>query len=322
MGYYFYNPSENKVFVARNAKFLESNLLDQEASGSIEDLEIIQEEDTNPSLDTSLSSMNKAEHELGDLSEPANYKAALKDPESKKWLTVMNVEMQSNEDNVVWQGLSLKTYWVDYEETFSPVADIRAIRILIAITAFYDYKIWQIDVKTASFIWISFREFDMTQPKRVIYIEKILKSSSMENSKRGVDIRITRKAEIERLMKSEALGFLLTTDAGYLTDADDLKSQTGYVFVLNGGDVDWKSTKQSISATSSTDAEYIAAFDTLEEAVWIRKFISGINVVPIIKEPITMYYDNTGAIAITNDMVSLKVARTFLRKSSLSFENL
>ncbi|GKA60944.1 hypothetical protein Tco_0760351 [Tanacetum coccineum] len=51
------------------------------------------------------------------------------------------------------------------------------------------------------------------------------------------------------------------TDAGYLTDADDLKSQTGYVFVLNGGVVDWKSTKQSISAASSTYAEYMAAFD-------------------------------------------------------------
>nr|GFC38050.1 hypothetical protein [Tanacetum cinerariifolium] len=36
------------------------------------------------------------------------------------------------------------------------------------------------------------------------------------------------------------------TDAGYLTDADDLKSQTRYVFVLNGGAVDWKSAKQSI----------------------------------------------------------------------------
>ncbi|GKD10727.1 hypothetical protein Tco_1190412, partial [Tanacetum coccineum] len=35
------------------------------------------------------------EHELGDLSEPANYKAALLDPESNKWLNAMNVEMQS-----------------------------------------------------------------------------------------------------------------------------------------------------------------------------------------------------------------------------------
>ncbi|GJR85604.1 hypothetical protein Tco_0209615 [Tanacetum coccineum] len=57
------------------------------------------------------------------------------------------------------------------------------------------------------------------------------------------------------------------TDAGYLTDADDLKSQTGYVFVLNGGAVDWKRTKQTIYATSSTDAEYIAAFNASKEAV-------------------------------------------------------
>ncbi|GJW82699.1 retrotransposon protein, putative, ty1-copia subclass [Tanacetum coccineum] len=42
-----------------------------------------------------------------------------------------------------------RTPGIDYEETFSLVADIRAIRILIAIAAFYDYEIWQMDVKTA-----------------------------------------------------------------------------------------------------------------------------------------------------------------------------
>ncbi|GJW72431.1 retrotransposon protein, putative, ty1-copia subclass [Tanacetum coccineum] len=41
-----------------------------------------------------------------------------------------------------------QTYGVDYEETFSPVANIRAIRILIAIAAFYVNEIWQMDVKT------------------------------------------------------------------------------------------------------------------------------------------------------------------------------
>ncbi|GKB72310.1 retrotransposon protein, putative, ty1-copia subclass, partial [Tanacetum coccineum] len=44
---------------------------------------------------------------------------------------------------------STQTYGVDYEETFSPVADIKAIRILIAIVAYYDYEIWQMDVKTS-----------------------------------------------------------------------------------------------------------------------------------------------------------------------------
>ncbi|GKF08299.1 hypothetical protein Tco_0042523 [Tanacetum coccineum] len=76
---------------------------------------------------------------------------------------------------------------------------------------------------------------------------------------------------------------------------------TGYVFVLNGGAVDWKSTNQSISATSSTDVEYITAFDASKEAVYIRKFISWLNVVPTIEEAITMCCDNTRVIAIAND---------------------
>ncbi|GJS01555.1 hypothetical protein Tco_0318063 [Tanacetum coccineum] len=64
------------------------------------------------------------------------------------------------------------------------------------------------------------------------------------------------------------------TDAGYLTDADDLKSQTGY-------------------------------------AIGLSKFIYGLNVVPTIKEPITMYCDNIGDIAIANDHGVTKGARHF-----------
>ena len=37
---------------------------------------------------------------------------------------------------------------IDYEETFSPVAMLKSIRILLSIAAYYDYAIWQMDVKT------------------------------------------------------------------------------------------------------------------------------------------------------------------------------
>nr|GFC95100.1 hypothetical protein [Tanacetum cinerariifolium] len=60
-GLFILLPSENKVLVARNAEFLENSLITQETSGSLEDLEIIQEEDTHPSIDTSLN------HEEDDL---------------------------------------------------------------------------------------------------------------------------------------------------------------------------------------------------------------------------------------------------------------
>ncbi|GJR08245.1 hypothetical protein Tco_0790897 [Tanacetum coccineum] len=43
------------------------------------------------------------EHSLGDLNEPANYKAALSDPKFEKWLVAMNEEMQSINDNKVWK---------------------------------------------------------------------------------------------------------------------------------------------------------------------------------------------------------------------------
>ncbi|GJV07647.1 hypothetical protein Tco_1345303 [Tanacetum coccineum] len=93
-----------------------------------------------------------------------------------------------------------------------------------------------------------------------------------------------------------------------------VKTKFYELFVLNGGDVDWKNTKQSIFDTSSIDAEYIAAFDASKEVVWIRKFISGLGVVPIIEEPINVYCDNTGAIAIAKDHGVTKGARHFRTK--------
>nr|GEW51576.1 hypothetical protein [Tanacetum cinerariifolium] len=209
-------------------------LITQEASVSLEDLEIIQEKDMHPFIDTSLNHeeddieidepqsdiipirrstrtrhspdrlylyIDVEEHGLGDLGVPANYKAALLDPESDKWLNDMNVEMQSMKDNEVWAlldlppngkivgskwlfkkktdmdgavhtykvGLVVKGYTqtsgIDYEETFSHVVDIRAIRILIAIAAFYDYEIWQMDVKTAFLNGYLSEEVYMEQPE-------------------------------------------------------------------------------------------------------------------------------------------------------------
>ena len=39
---------------------------------------------------------------------------------------------------------------IDYDETFSPVVKLKSVRIMLAIAAYYDYEIWQMDVKTHS----------------------------------------------------------------------------------------------------------------------------------------------------------------------------
>ena len=55
------------------------------------------------------------------------------------------------------------------------------------------------------------------------------------------------------------------TDASFQTDHDDSRSQSGYVFILNGGAVSWKSSKQETTADSTTEAEYIAASEAAKE---------------------------------------------------------
>ncbi|GJT92712.1 putative retrotransposon protein [Tanacetum coccineum] len=367
----------------------------QEASGSLEDLEIIQEEDTHPSIDTSLN------HEEDDL------------------------EMDEPQSDIIPIRRSTRTrrptdrmcLYIDAEEHELGDLDIRAIRILIAIAAYYDYEIWQMDVKTAFLNGYLNEEVYMEQPegfvnpkypnrvcklkcsiyglkqasrqwnkrfddeikkfgfsqnadepcvylkasgsnvtflilyvddilimgnsipmlqdvksylgkcfamkdlgeaayilgikiyrdrsRRLIglcqsaYIKKILQRYHMENYKRG-SIPMQEKL---RLSKSQgtstpaklkhmqnvpyvsAVGSIMYAVRCTRPDVAFAQTITSR-FQQNPGAVDWKSVKQSIFATSSAETKYIAAYDASKEAVWVRKFIYGLGIVPTIEEPI------------------------------------
>ena len=58
-----------------------------------------------------------------------------------------------------------QVHGVGYDETFSPVAMIKSIRILLAIVAYHDYEIWQIDVKAAFLNGNLLEDVYMTQPE-------------------------------------------------------------------------------------------------------------------------------------------------------------
>jgi hypothetical protein len=45
------------------------------------------------------------------------------------------------------------------------------------------------------------------------------------------------------------------------------------------------------------EAEYIATSEVAKEAVWIRKFVSDLGIVPNVSSPMGFYYDNSGTIA-------------------------
>ena len=577
LGYYFYIPSENKIFISRKAEFLESKFLMDEASGRRVELE----EDQEPQPDATQVGTSTEQEVVEDeeiitlqpvetqgvrrsgrirqeperygflidecfmmmnADEPVTYQNAMTDPESDKWLEAMNAEMQSMRENQVWDLVELppqcktvgskwvfkkktdmdgnlhtfkarlvakgftQTQGVDYDETFSPVAMIKSIRILLAIAAYHDYEIWQMDVKTAflnghleedvymvqpegfvdqkhpnkvcklkrciyglkqasrnwnhrfddeitkygfirnedeSCVYMKTSESSVTflvlyvddiliignhiptlrgvkawlgkcfsmkdlgeaqyilgikiyrdRSKRLIglsqstYIDKVLKRFKMENSKRGSVPMAhgtvlsssqcpSTKAELDKMKDipyasavgsimyamnctrpdlayamsmtskfqqnpgeshwiavknilkylrrtkdmflvyggvDESLSVKCYTDASFTTDRDDCKSQSGYVFIVNGGAVSWKSSKQSVVAQSTTESEYIAASEAAQEAAWMKKFIGDLGVVPSIQDPLEVFCDNEGAIALAKEPRSHKKTRHISRR--------
>ncbi|GKB61236.1 retrotransposon protein, putative, ty1-copia subclass [Tanacetum coccineum] len=233
------------------------------------------------------------------------------DAEEHAWLfkkkTNMDGVVHTYKARLVVKGYT-QTSGIDYKETFSSVADIRAIRILIAITAYYDYEIWQIDVKTA---FLNGNLFEENSKRGSILMQEKLRLSKSQGASTLAELKCMQNVPYASAVGSIIIQLKVSCyiDAEYLTDADDLKSRTGYVFVLNGGAVDWKSAKQSIFTTLSAEAEYIAAYDDFKEAIWVRKFISRLGIVLTIEEPISMYCGNTEAITIANESGITKGAR-------------
>nr|GEU42252.1 hypothetical protein [Tanacetum cinerariifolium] len=127
------------------------------------------------------------------------------------------------------------------------------------------------------------------------YIDKILKRFMMDASKGGsllmkpnADLSKTQgpstPAEVKRMKgvpyawavdmfhvyggdSTTEISGTCYNDVGWETDQDDIRSQAGYIFVMNEGTVDWKSLKQSTTALSSIEVEYIATSKATMKAI-------------------------------------------------------
>ena len=90
------------------------------------------------------------------------------------------------------------------------------------------------------------------------------------------------------------------TDAGYLSDPHNARSQTGFVFLHGGTAISWKSSKQTLVATSTNHSEIIALCEASRECVWLRRMINHIQQscgIGSIESPTIIYEDNTACVA-------------------------
>jgi len=91
-------------------------------------------------------------------------------------------------------------------------------------------------------------------------------------------------------------GFSLSaySDADWAGDPSDAKSTTGSVIMLGGAAINWLSVKQQTVAKSSTEAEYIAASETVSDIIWARQLLTDLSF--DISQPTVLHVDNRTAI--------------------------
>lgn len=90
--------------------------------------------------------------------------------------------------------------------------------------------------------------------------------------------------------KNQLIAF---SDSDYASCPDTRKSTSGIVLMLNNGPVIWSSRKQSIVATSTTDAEYVAMCETAKEVIWTRQLLEDLGINQ--KNATILHCDNVAA---------------------------
>ena len=96
-------------------------------------------------------------------------------------------------------------------------------------------------------------------------------------------------------------------DSDWAGDTDTRRSYTGYVLMLNGGAISWKSRRQDSVSLSTSEAEYVAASQCGQAVLYLREILRDFFV-PQIK-PTCIYEDNLACIAMSDNPVRRKYSR-------------
>ena len=98
-----------------------------------------------------------------------------------------------------------------------------------------------------------------------------------------------------QLVSNSMEGFSNSDWAGCV---DTRRSTSGFVWIMGGGAICWRSKLQSVVALSSMEAEYVRATPAVQEVVWLRDLLCELGITD--KLPSTLHMDNKGAVSLTH----------------------
>ncbi|XP_073038056.1 secreted RxLR effector protein 161-like [Primulina eburnea] len=99
----------------------------------------------------------------------------------------------------------------------------------------------------------------------------------------------------------DQLEIIRYTDSDFSGCQDSMKSTSGYIYLLAGGAICWKSAKQSLIASSTMAAEFVACYEASNHGIWLQNFVTRLRIVEGIEKPLRLHCDNKSAVMYSNN---------------------
>nr|GEY90862.1 putative ribonuclease H-like domain-containing protein [Tanacetum cinerariifolium] len=195
---------------------------------------------------------------------------------------------------------------IDYDEVFAPVARIEAIRIFLAFSSYMGFIVYQMDVKSAFLYGTIDEEVHVSQPPGFVdpkFPNKVYKVVKALYTLHQAPIAWYLKGQPKLGLwypKVSSFDLEAYSDSDYAGANPDKKSTTGGCQFLGSRLISWQCKKQTIMATSTTEAEYVAAAHCCGQVLWIQNQLLdyGFNFMKT-----NIYIDNESIICILKNPV-------------------
>ncbi|GKB16443.1 copia protein [Tanacetum coccineum] len=157
---------------------------------------------------------------------------------------------------------------IDYDKTYAPVARLESIRILLAYSCTLDFKLYQMDVKSAFLNGFINKEVYVAQTPGFIEFAKPNYIYRLKKALYGL-----KQAPKLGLWypKGSGIETIVYADSGHARDYVDCKSTSDVCTFMGCCLTSWFSKKQIALAISTTEAEYVSAGKACQQALWMKQ---------------------------------------------------
>ncbi|GJR10955.1 retrovirus-related pol polyprotein from transposon TNT 1-94 [Tanacetum coccineum] len=193
---------------------------------------------------------------------------------------------------------------IDYDETYDPVARLESIRILLAYACALDFKLFQMDVKSAFL-----NGFINEEAPKTSHLEAVKRIFRYIKGTTHLGLWYPKGTGIETVVY---------VDSDHAGDYVDRKSTSGICTFVGYCLTSWFSKKQTALAISTTEAEYISVGKTCQQALWMKQALINYDVQ---LDDVPIMCDNKGAIDLSKNPVQhsrtkhIEIRHHFLRNN-------